>query len=66
MARVEVTTDSGVVRLVVEDDGVGGASGSRGLADRVETLGGTLEIASPPGGGTRLTAWIPYAGESAI
>jgi signal transduction histidine kinase len=64
-ARVEVTTDSGVVRLVVEDDGVGGAghtrSGLRGLADRVEALGGTFDLASPHGGGTRLTVLIPYA-----
>ena len=65
-ARVEVTTDSGVVRLVVQVDGVGGAghtgSGLRGLADRVEALGGTLDLASPHDGGTRLTVLIPYAG----
>jgi PAS domain S-box-containing protein len=52
-------------RLVVEviDDGIGGAggegSGLRGLADRVEALGGTLRLDSPPGSGTRLTAEIP-------
>ena len=46
--------------LVVEiaDDGVGGAdaargSGLRGLADRVEALGGRLTVVSPPGEGTR-------------
>jgi signal transduction histidine kinase len=48
----------------VADDGVGGAdpaggSGLRGLADRVEALGGSLEIASPEGGGTTLRAEIP-------
>jgi signal transduction histidine kinase len=54
--------------LVVEvaDDGIGGAhagdgSGLRGLADRVEALGGRFSIASPPGGGTRVRAAIPCA-----
>ncbi len=53
-------------RLVVQtvDDGVGGAdtergSGLRGLADRVEALGGRLLVWSPAGGGTRLRAEIP-------
>jgi signal transduction histidine kinase len=55
-------------RLVVEvvDDGVGGAdtsggSGLRGLADRVEALGGRLRVWSPAGGGTRVEAEIPCA-----
>jgi signal transduction histidine kinase len=48
----------------VADDGVGGAdpaggSGLRGLAARVEALNGRLDVASPPGGGTRITAEIP-------
>jgi signal transduction histidine kinase len=48
----------------VADDGTGGAdpargTGLRGLADRVETLGGTLTVDSPPGGGTRVVAVIP-------
>ena len=34
-------------------------SGLRGLADRVEALGGTLQVDSPPGGGTRVTAELP-------
>lgn len=47
----------------VRDDGVGGAdpaggSGLRGLADRVNALGGELEIDSPPGGGTAIRARI--------
>ncbi|MBU2668912.1 hypothetical protein KOI35_35920 [Actinoplanes bogorensis] len=53
-------------RLLVEisDDGTGGAdpdrgSGLRGLADRVETLGGTLRVRSPAGGGTRVRAELP-------
>jgi signal transduction histidine kinase len=48
----------------VSDDGIGGAdpaggSGLRGLADRVESLGGSLEVASPAGAGTSLRAEIP-------
>jgi signal transduction histidine kinase len=50
--------------IEVADDGVGGAdpsrgSGLRGLADRVEAVGGSLDIASPVGRGTRLRAEIP-------
>ena len=37
-------------------------SGLRGLADRVEALGGRLEVESEPGGGTRVTAELPVAG----
>ncbi len=56
-----------VVRVI--DDGPGGAdaargSGLRGLADRVEALGGRLSIASPPGAGTRLEAELPIGGTS--
>jgi signal transduction histidine kinase len=65
-AAVEVRHAEG--RLVVEiiDDGIGGAdtrrgSGLRGLADRVEALGGRLRIWSPAGGGTRVQAEIPCA-----
>ena len=54
--------------LVVEisDDGVGGAaaqngSGLRGLADRVEALGGRLRVESPTGAGTRIVGEIPCA-----
>lgn len=51
------------LRLVVVDDGVGGATpagrGLRGITDRVSALGGTLDLASPPGQGTCLDAWLP-------
>jgi len=48
----------------VSDDGIGGAdatkgSGLRGLVDRVEGLGGSLEVTSPAGGGTSLRAELP-------
>jgi len=53
-------------RLLVElaDDGVGGAAvgggtGLRGAIDRVEALGGTLAIESPPGAGTKLSVELP-------
>jgi signal transduction histidine kinase len=65
-ASVDVTRVDGTVVVEVVDDGVGGAnsehgSGLRGLADRVEALGGTLRVWSPAGGGTRLRAEMPCA-----
>ena len=65
-ASVEVTRRSHDVLVEVVDDGVGGAdessgSGLRGLADRVEALGGKLRVWSPAGGGTRVRAEIPCA-----
>jgi signal transduction histidine kinase len=61
---VTVVAGDGVVRVVIADDGVGGAdprrgSGLRGLADRLEALGGTLMIESNPGKGTRLIGTVP-------
>ena len=55
---------SDAIVVEVTDDGVGGAdpaagSGLSGLADRVEALGGSLEVVSPAGGGTTLRAEIP-------
>jgi signal transduction histidine kinase len=63
-ARCEVARRDGAVTVRVTDDGVGGAdpargSGLRGLADRVEALGGTLHVKSPPSGGTAITAELP-------
>jgi signal transduction histidine kinase len=65
-ATVEVARSNGYIRIEVLDDGIGGAdteggSGLRGLADRVEALGGRLRIWSPLGGGTRVQAEIPCA-----
>jgi signal transduction histidine kinase len=61
--QIWVTARAGGITVEVADDGAGGADpggrGIRGLADRVETLGGTLTVASAPGQGTRLTAVIP-------
>ena len=63
-ATVEVSRAQGQVVVEIVDDGVGGAdsergSGLRGLADRVEALGGQLRVWSPTGGGTRVKAEIP-------
>lgn len=64
--HVDITVTATDERLAVRvtDDGCGGAdpargSGLRGLADRVEALGGTLGVQSPPGAGTRLEADLP-------
>jgi signal transduction histidine kinase len=62
--HVRVAADDALVVVEVADDGVGGAdaaggSGLRGLADRVEALGGSLGVVSPMGGGTTLRAEIP-------
>jgi signal transduction histidine kinase len=62
--RVEATVVGGALRLVIADDGVGGATlaggtGLTGLTDRVHAQGGTLLIHSPAGAGTRLEAEIP-------
>jgi signal transduction histidine kinase len=63
-ASVDVARGEGQVLVEVVDDGIGGAdtevgTGLRGLADRVEALGGRLQVWSPRGGGTRLLAEIP-------
>jgi PAS domain S-box-containing protein len=62
--RVRVAAGDASVVVEVSDDGLGGAdpatgTGIRGLADRVEALGGSLEVTSPAGAGTSLRAEIP-------
>lgn len=62
--RVEVTLAENTLRVLVADDGTGGAnpqggSGLVGLRDRVEAIGGSLELHSPPGAGTSLKADLP-------
>jgi signal transduction histidine kinase len=64
-ASITVTVGSGELTVEVTDDGVGGAdpargSGLGGLADRVNAVGGSFLIDSPPAAGTRLTARIPW------
>jgi signal transduction histidine kinase len=60
--RVEPVAEGLLVEVV--DDGSGGAdpasgTGLRGLADRIDSLGGRLEIDSAPGAGTRISARLP-------
>jgi signal transduction histidine kinase len=62
--EVDVAATDKVVSLRVRDDGVGGADASRGsglvgLSDRVEAIGGRVEITSQSGRGTALRATIP-------
>jgi PAS domain S-box-containing protein len=66
-ARVTVGRLDGSLVVTVTDDGVGGAdpdhgTGLRGLADRVAVLEGTLEVDSPPSGGTTIRAELPLLG----
>jgi signal transduction histidine kinase len=63
---LEASCDGSTLVIEVTDDGIGGAgvgrgSGLRGLADRVEAIGGRLTISSPPGRGTAVRAEIPCA-----
>ena len=60
----EVEQVDATVRLEVADDGVGGAdfsggTGLLGLKDRVDALGGRIDLHSPPGGGTTLCVVLP-------
>jgi hypothetical protein len=60
---LQATGQQGTLLLSVTDDGTGGAdpagSGLSGLAQRVSTVDGRLEIASPPGGPTLVTVQLP-------
>jgi signal transduction histidine kinase len=63
LITITVDADDVSLRLSVADDGVGGAnprgSGLLGLKDRVEALGGRMDIASRDGEGTTLAAEFP-------
>jgi len=64
-AAVRVRETERALIVVVEDDGKGGAdpaagTGLSGLADRVAAFEGRLEVDSPPGGGTRVRAELPF------
>jgi signal transduction histidine kinase len=63
--KVNIHTErGGVLRLDVGDDGIGGAdaargSGLNGLAQRVSTVDGRIDVYSPPGGPTLVTVTLP-------
>lgn len=68
--RVGLRAEKGTLVVEVRDDGCGGAdpargSGLRGLRDRVEAVGGTLETMSPAGGGTTVRATLPAGAHEA-
>lgn len=62
-AVVLLDTDSMLVRVRVEDDGIGGADvngrGLLGVRDRLAAAGGSLDVVSPAGGPTRVTVTLP-------
>ncbi|MCA1726885.1 MAG: sensor histidine kinase [Actinobacteria bacterium] len=64
--RIRVWSEDGILAFSVEDDGRGfdristpTGSGLRNMGDRIDALGGTLEITSSPGTGTTVTGRIP-------
>jgi signal transduction histidine kinase len=62
--EVRVVPEAQAVLVEIVDDGRGGAdpasgTGLRGLADRVEALDGRLDVDSPSGTGTRVSARLP-------
>jgi signal transduction histidine kinase len=62
--NVRVEADGANLHISIRDDGIGGAdsakgSGLTGLSDRVEALGGRMQITSPAGSGTSMRVTIP-------
>jgi signal transduction histidine kinase len=68
VVRVELDAHDSILRVAIRDDGIGGAdseqgSGLAGLGDRIEALGGTLEVTSPLDNGTTVLVEVPVEGE---
>lgn len=69
--RVRISRTADHLEIEVTDDGAGfecngvTTTGLRGLTDRMESLGGSVSIASAPGQGTRLAARLPIGGSGA-
>jgi signal transduction histidine kinase len=64
VVQVDAEASGTTLRVRVRDDGIGGAdprrgSGLVGLKDRIEALGGTFLVHSPPGGGTTVSCVLP-------
>jgi signal transduction histidine kinase len=62
--HIAVKVEADELELRVQDDGRGTGtikpgSGLRGMRERIEAVGGTLEIAGTPGGGTAVVARLP-------
>jgi signal transduction histidine kinase len=69
VVHVELDTDDAILRLSIRDDGIGGAdlskgSGLLGLRDRIDALGGTLQVTSLPGNGTTMLVEVPLEDQS--
>jgi signal transduction histidine kinase len=69
--QIDLHIEEDTLCLSVADDGVGGAvpsggSGLIGLKDRIEALGGTFDVASAPGSGTRLDVEIPLLADPSV
>jgi signal transduction histidine kinase len=72
-SRIEVrlARAPGALRIEIEDDGRGGAdpaagTGLRGLADRIEALGGRFAVADRDGGGTIVSVQLPVSEEGVV
>jgi signal transduction histidine kinase len=71
VVNIELDARDATLELAISDDGIGGAdarhgSGLVGLSDRVEALGGTLQVTSPVGDGTTVLIEIPLDGENVV
>jgi signal transduction histidine kinase len=69
VVNVELDTHQATLQLAIRDDGIGGAdpgqgTGLLGLRDRIEALGGTLQVTSPAGKGTTLLIELPLEDQS--
>jgi signal transduction histidine kinase len=67
-SRVEITAEEaeGAIRIVIHDDGDGfdtasstAGRGLRGMRERIELLGGEIDVTSSPGDGTEISACVP-------
>jgi signal transduction histidine kinase len=66
--HLNVGQRGGMLNVSIRDNGVGGAdpargSGIVGLTDRVEALGGTIAVTSPPGAGTSVVVELLFGGD---
>jgi signal transduction histidine kinase len=69
VVNIELDTHDATLQLTIRDDGIGGAnlshgSGLVGLGDRIDALGGRLQVTSPAGNGTTLLIEIPLEDQS--
>jgi signal transduction histidine kinase len=69
LVNVQLDAHDALLQLAIRDDGIGGADVSRGsglvgLSDRIEALGGTLQLTSPAGNGTTLLIEVPLESQS--